>query len=67
MYEKENRIPLKQGVMYELNLNKSQGPYLPKDIMHTNPKSIALLAGSHIVNSFSSLNRTLKITETKQK
>lgn len=67
MYEKENRVPVKQGVMYELNLNKSQGPYLSKDIMHTNPKSIALLAGSQIVKSFSSLNQTLKLTENKQK
>jgi len=62
MYGKENRIPGKQGAMYELNLDKSQGPYLSKDIMHSNPKSIALLAGSHIVNSFSTLNQTLKLT-----
>ena len=67
MYGKENRMPVKQGVMYELNLDKSQGPYLSKDIMHSNPKSIALLAGSQIVKSFSTLNQTLKLTETKQK
>jgi hypothetical protein len=67
MYGKENKMPVKQGVMYELNLDKSQGPYLSKDIMHSNPKSIALLAGSQIVKSFSTLNQTLKLTETKQK
>lgn len=67
MLGKENRIPVKQGVLYELNLEKSQGPYLSKDIMHSNPKSISLLAGSQIVSSFSTLNQTLKLTETKQK
>ena len=53
--------------MYELNLDKDQGPYLSKDIMHSNPRSIALLAGSQIVKSFSTLNQTLKLTETKQR
>lgn len=65
--EKENQLPAKQGVMYELNIDKDQGPYLSKDIMHSNPRSITLLAGSQIMNSFSSLNQTLKLTETKQK
>lgn len=67
MLGKENRSPTKQGVMYELNLDKDQGPYLSKDIMHSNPRSIALLAGSQIVKSFSTLNQTLKLTETKQR
>jgi septal ring factor EnvC (AmiA/AmiB activator) len=67
MLGKENRAPFKQGVMYELNLDKDQGPYLSKDIMHSNPRSIALLAGSQIVKSFATLNQTLKLTETKQK
>ena len=62
MIGKENRIPGKQGVMYELNLDKDQGPYLSKDIMHSNPRSIALLAGSQIVKSFSTLNQTLRLT-----
>ena len=60
MLGKENRVPNKQGVMYELNINKDQGAYLRKDIMHSNPKSIALLTGSQIVKSFSTLNQTLK-------
>lgn len=67
MFQKENNPPAKQGVMYQLNLDKEQGPYLNKDIMHSNPRSITLLAGSHIMNSFTSLNQTLKLTETKQK
>ena len=67
MYGKENKAPSKQGVMYELNLDKSQGPYLSKDIMHSNPKSISLLAGTQIVKSFATLNQTLKLTETKQR
>lgn len=60
-------MPTKQGVMYGLNLDKEQGPYLSKDIMHSNPRSITLLAGSQIMNSFTSLNQTLKLTESKQK
>ena len=60
MLGKENRVPNKQGVMYDLNIDKDQGPYLRKDIMHSNPKSIALLTGSQIVKSFSTLNQTLK-------
>ena len=53
--------------MYELNLDKDQGAYLSKDIMHSNPRSITLLAGSQIMNSFTTLNKTLKLTEAKQK
>jgi hypothetical protein len=67
MFEKENKIPVKQGVLYELTLGKDSGPYLTKDIMHSNPKSIALLAGSQIVKSFASLNQSLNLCETKQK
>jgi hypothetical protein len=35
--------------------------------MYDNPKSIALLAGSQIVKSFSSLNATMAVSDTKQK
>ncbi len=35
--------------------------------MYDNPKSIALLAGSQIVKSFSSLNATMAISDNKQK
>lgn len=35
--------------------------------MYNNPKSIALLAGSQIVKSFSSLNQSMNICEMKQK
>jgi hypothetical protein len=67
MFQKENQPPARQGVMYQLNLDKEQGPFLSKDIMHSNPRSITLLAGSQIMKSFTSLNQTLKLTETKQK
>jgi hypothetical protein len=67
MFQKENQPPVRQGVMYQLNLDKEQGPFLSKDIMHSNPRSITLLAGSQIMKSFTSLNQTLKLTETKQK
>jgi len=67
MFEKENKAPVKQGILYELTLGKDNGPYLTKDIMHSNPKSISLLAGSQIVKSFASLNQSLNLCETKQK
>jgi hypothetical protein len=35
--------------------------------MYSNPKSIALLAGSQIVKSFSSFNASMNICESKQK
>jgi len=43
MIKKENLPPIKQGVFYQLNINKNSGPFLPKDIMHDNPKSNMLL------------------------
>lgn len=58
---------MKQGVLYELSLGKNNGPYLIKDIMQTNPKSISLLAGAEIVRSISSLNESMKICENKQR
>jgi hypothetical protein len=67
LVEKENRVPSKQGVLYELRLGKESGAYLPKDIMYDNPKSIALLAGSQIVKSFASLNSTMAVSDNKQK
>lgn len=67
MLQKENKPPVRQGVLYELNLDRDQGPYLTKDIMHSNPRSITLLAGSQIMKSFNTLNQTLKLTENKQK
>jgi hypothetical protein len=35
--------------------------------MHSNPRSITLLAGSQIIKSFTTLNQTLKFTDNKQK
>lgn len=67
LVEKENKVPSKQGVLYELRLGKQSGAYLPKDIMYDNPKSISLLAGSQIVKSFASLNATMAVSDNKQK
>ena len=43
MIKKENWPPIKQGVFYQLNLNKNSGPFLSKDIMNNNPISNNLL------------------------
>ena len=37
--------PEKQGGLYSLNLGQNNGPYLTKDIMITNEKSLKLLVG----------------------
>ena len=50
MFRKENIIPTKQGVFYELNLNKNNGPFLSKDIMYNNPKSFNLLANKDAIS-----------------
>jgi hypothetical protein len=62
IHEKENKIPTKQGILYELGLNKDSGPYMLKDIMQNNPKSISLLTGAQILKSCISLNQTLKVS-----
>jgi hypothetical protein len=43
---KENIMPPKQTFFFQINLGKNQGPFLVKDIMHNNPKSISLIAGA---------------------
>lgn len=35
--------PQKQGGLYSLNLGQNNGPYLPKDIMISNSKSMQLI------------------------
>ena len=50
MSQKENTIPLKQGVFYQLNLSKNNGPFLSKDIMYSNHKSNNLLTNHGILN-----------------
>ena len=46
--DKENR-PTKQGGIYSLDLGKNNGPFLPKDIMFNNPKSVQLLVGAEVL------------------
>jgi len=43
--------PTKQGTKYGLNLGQNDGPYLPKDMMLNNQKSLQLLVGTHITRS----------------
>ncbi len=48
---KENIIPSRQGELYKVNLsqNYSDGPYLKKDIMHNNKRSLALITGQGVL------------------
>ena len=50
MFKKENRPPTKQGVFYQLNLNKNNGPFLSKDIMYSNHKSNNLLTNDDLLS-----------------
>ncbi|EGR28797.1 hypothetical protein IMG5_168330 [Ichthyophthirius multifiliis] len=43
MLSKNQERPFKQGGLYSLNLGQNNGPYLTKDIMITNQKSLSLL------------------------
>ncbi|CAD8086869.1 unnamed protein product [Paramecium primaurelia] len=47
--------PSKQGGLYSLNLGQNNGPYLPKDIMLTNQKSLKLLQGDEVSKSVSNV------------
>lgn len=47
-FNTENDRPRKQGGLYALDIGKNIGPFLPKDIMPNNPKSISLLVGSEV-------------------
>lgn len=72
MFKKENHPPTKQGVFYELNLSKNNGPYLSKDIMYNNPRSNNLLTNTAILNehkkmveTLTQLDKTAKMQHTK--
>lgn len=72
MFKKENLPPVKQGVFYELNLSKNNGPYLSKDIMYNNPRSNNLLTNTAILNehkkmveTLTQLDKTAKMQHTK--
>lgn len=47
-FTSEIERPRKQGGLYALEIGKNIGPFLPKDIMPNNPKSISLLVGSEV-------------------
>jgi len=55
----------KQGVFYQIPLGKENGPFLSKDIMHNNPKSISLLTGTEILKSHTSMVNTLKFFDNQ--
>lgn len=59
--------PKKQGSLYSLDIGKNMGPFLPKDIMPNNPKSIGLLVGKEIVKSHLIMVRAIENSETKMK
>jgi len=59
MLKKENQPPTKQGVFYQLNLNKNNGPYLSKDIMYNNTRSNPLLTTPAILNEHKKMVETL--------
>ena len=66
--DKENSMPIllnKQGIFYQIPLGKNNGPFLSKDIMHSNPKSISLLTGSEILRFHTSMVNTLHLFEDK--
>lgn len=67
MLKKENRPPSKQGVFYQLNLNQNNGPFLTKDIMHSNHKSHQMLTTSSSFKTHQSLTSTLsQLTKTSE-
>lgn len=73
MLKKENVAPTKQGVFYQLNLNKNSGPFLSKDIMYNNTKSNTLLTNVAILNehkkmveTMSQLEKTSKMHQSKE-
>ncbi len=46
MYAQKEELPRpqKQGGLYSLNLGQNNGPYLSKDVMASNQKSLSLVA-----------------------
>ena len=73
MFKKENRVPTKQGVFYQLNLNKNSGPFLSKDIMYSNHKSNNLLTNHDLLSqhkmmaeTLNNLEKTIKTQPTNQ-
>jgi hypothetical protein len=57
--KKENLAPVKQGVFYQLSLNKNNGPFLSKDIMYNNLKSNALLPSPSLLHEHRKMAETL--------
>lgn len=65
--KKENLPPVKQGVFYQLSLNKNNGPFLSKDIMYNNPKSNTLLPSASLLQQHQKMAETLSQLERNAK
>lgn len=72
---KENHNPTKQGAFYELNLGififdklgKNNGPFLSKDIMFNNRKSMGLLTNLQILKSHETMVTTMNNMQQSNK
>lgn len=51
MFNFNSNRPVKQGTKYGLSLGQNDGPYLVKDVMMSNQKSLQLLTGNQIARS----------------
>ncbi len=67
MFRKENTPPSKQGIFYHLNLNKNSGPFLPKDIMYSNPISNNLLTTQSRLNDHRTMTENVNNLEINSK
>lgn len=61
MFNFDSNRPTKQGTKYGLSLGQNDGPYLVKDVMMTNQKSVQLLTGNQIAKAgVSTLRNSVK-------
>ena len=64
---KENIIPSRQGELYKVNLSQNyfDGPYLKKDIMHNNKRSLALITGQGVLETITHFNNSMTMLQAK--
>ena len=60
-FHKENLPPQtnRQGKGFKLKLGLTDGPFLPQDLMHSNPRSLNLLAAKEILSSQISMSKLM--------
>ena len=70
IYNKENSFasqslslyrPAHQGKAFKIDLGYSNGPFLSKDVMHSNSKSASLLAAKEILQSHMSMSNMMGV------